>query len=168
MRRASRLRSPGAAWHRAFSQRRVLAQPAPESHPHIMAAGEVTPGLAASEYAERCAESSVVLPQPPQRSNALCAGELPSQTFYQTDRWPSSQRRHSRICRTTCHFHVRDVPFPMHRRRSTSVGASHAPPPPTQTTKTSTCSTCAGSTSTHRSWLASSPHRTPRHGGTSL
>ena len=59
MRRAasSGLRTRGAGWSRAFSQRRVLAQPAPESHPHIMAAGEVTPGLAASEYAGRCAES---------------------------------------------------------------------------------------------------------------
>ena len=58
MRRASSgLRTRGAGWSRAFSQRRVLAQPAPESHPHIMAAGEVTPGLAASEYAGRCAES---------------------------------------------------------------------------------------------------------------
>ena len=105
MRRVTGLRR---AWHRAFSQRRVLAQPAPESHPHIMAAGEVTPGLAASEYAERCAaERGVVLSQPPQHTNAHCAGELPSQTFCQTDRWLSSQRRHSRICRTTCHFHVR-------------------------------------------------------------
>lgn len=59
MRRVTGLRR---AWHRAFSQRRVLAQPAPESHPHIMAAGEVTPGLAASEYAERRAALADLLP----------------------------------------------------------------------------------------------------------
>ena len=113
MRRAWRWHSPGAAWHRAFSQRRVLAQPAPESHPHIMAAGEVTPGLAASEYAERCAESSVVLPP-----NRLSAATPTAQAS--CPRRPSTRpigghllsgatlvyvaRRAISMCERDCHF----------------------------------------------------------------
>ena len=42
--------------------RRALAQPAPESHPHLMAAGEVTPGISAAEYAQRRQAVADLLP----------------------------------------------------------------------------------------------------------
>ena len=125
----------------------------------------MTPGIASSEYAERCAESCVRAWPNASTNRAHCAGKLRSQTFYLTDRWLSSQRRHSRICRTTCRFHVR-----VHENIANAVleGCTYAPPLPAQTTKMSTCSTCAGFTSTPRFWLASSLHRKLRHGGTSL
>ena len=53
-------RAATAARHRTL---KLMAQPTPSSHPHLMAAGEVTPGISSAEYASRRRALESVLPE---------------------------------------------------------------------------------------------------------